>query len=87
MKRDDLGYCDSEYSQEMLQSTVSTLHDNYTHIYNNPSSRETVQDIKKQSKKTLKKSGCNRHSSASKVLTDWKREKTLSVLVHWKQIK
>ena len=31
---------------------VSTLHDNYTHIYNNPSSRETVQDIKKQSKTT-----------------------------------
>ena len=52
MKPDDLGYCDSEYSQEVLQSTVSTLHDNYTHIYNNPSSRETVQDIKKQSKKT-----------------------------------
>ena len=46
------GYCDSEYSQEVLQSTVSTLHDNYIHIYNNPSSRETVQDIKKQSKKT-----------------------------------
>ena len=52
MKRDDLGYCDSEYSQEVLQSTVSTLHDNYTHIHNNPSSRETVQDIKKQPKKT-----------------------------------
>ena len=52
MKRDDLGYCDSEYSQEVLQSTVSTLHDNYIHIYNNPSSRETVQDIKKQPKKT-----------------------------------
>ena len=65
MKRDDLGYCDSEYSQEVLQSTVSTLQDNYTHIihiiilhiiilstHNNPSSRETVQDIKKQSKKT-----------------------------------
>ena len=72
------GCCDSEHSQEMPQSTVPTLHDNYTHIYNNPSGRETVQDIKKQSKKTWKKSGCNRHSSASKVITDWKREKTLS---------
>ena len=71
MKLDDLGYCDSEYRQEVLQSTVSTLHDNYTHIYNNPSSRETVQDIKKQPKKTVRqKSGCNRHSSASKVITD-----------------
>ena len=46
------GYCDSEYSQEVLQSTVFTLHDNYTHIHDNPSSRETVQDIKKQPKKT-----------------------------------
>ena len=47
-----MGYCNSEYRQEMLPRTVSTLHDNYTRIYDNPSSRETVQDIKKQSKKT-----------------------------------